>query len=488
MAGVKGPQWREKMEDGTWRELVPDTEFVGRVYRGLQGIVMGFLARIWRFLVKAWNLGVSEPKKVIHCIKVGVALSLVSLFYYMRPLYDGVGGNAMWAVMTVVVVFEYTVGATLYKCINRTIATFLAGSLGMGTHWIAIHSGEKIEPVVVGFSVFLLASAVTFSRFIPTIKARFDYGAMIFILTFSLVSVSGYRVDELFAVAHTRLSTIIIGTSICILVSMIFCPVWAGTELHLLINRNMEKLAESLDGCIAEYFKESDGSVKAGDKDLNTTLQGYKCALNSKAAEETMANHARWEPAHGPFNFRHPWKQYLKIGAAIRSCAFYIESLSSCNSSEIQVPDFPKDNFSDVCLRLSSHCSKVLKELAVMMKTMTKSPITDLLVGEMNYTVQELQNALKSLPNEILLPPALTDDSKGEPTTKSIITMIEILPLATTISLLIRTAARIEAIVDAVDELADLAEFKPATDRKSQQSQSATSKRDDETMKILQKV
>lgn len=41
---------------------------------------------------------------------MGVALTLVSLFYYVRPLYDGVRGNAVWAIMTVVLVFEYTVG------------------------------------------------------------------------------------------------------------------------------------------------------------------------------------------------------------------------------------------------------------------------------------------------------------------------------------------------------------------------------------------
>lgn len=63
-----------------------------------------------KFFEKAWNTGKSDPRKLMHCLKVGMALSLVSLFYYMRPLYEGVGGNAMWAVMTVVVVFEYTVG------------------------------------------------------------------------------------------------------------------------------------------------------------------------------------------------------------------------------------------------------------------------------------------------------------------------------------------------------------------------------------------
>lgn len=79
-------------------------------------------------------------------------------------------------------------------------------------------------------------------------KARFDYGAMIFILTFSLVTVSGYRVDKLFDMAHQRISTIIIGTSLCIFVTMFICPIWAGEELHILISRNMDKLANSLDG------------------------------------------------------------------------------------------------------------------------------------------------------------------------------------------------------------------------------------------------
>ena len=35
---------------------------------------------------------------------------MVSLFYLMEPLFDQVGDNAIWAVMTVVVVFEFTAG------------------------------------------------------------------------------------------------------------------------------------------------------------------------------------------------------------------------------------------------------------------------------------------------------------------------------------------------------------------------------------------
>lgn len=95
------------------------------------------------------------------------------------------------------------------------------------------------------------ASAATFSRFIPSVKARFDYGAMIFILTFSLVTVSGYRVDRLMELANNRVYTIIIGTALCIMITTFICPIWAGEELYMLITRNMDKLAYSLDGtCI----------------------------------------------------------------------------------------------------------------------------------------------------------------------------------------------------------------------------------------------
>lgn len=55
-----------------------------------------------------------DPRKVIHSLKVGLAISLVSLFYYYQPLYENFGLSAMWAVMTVVVVFEYTVGKFIF--------------------------------------------------------------------------------------------------------------------------------------------------------------------------------------------------------------------------------------------------------------------------------------------------------------------------------------------------------------------------------------
>ncbi|XP_073313780.1 aluminum-activated malate transporter 10-like isoform X2 [Primulina huaijiensis] len=466
-----GLEWRINMPDGSSKILVPESMPRTRVCGALQGVLMGFLSNFWGFIHKAWNLGLNDPKKFFHCIKVGLALCLVSVFYYMRPLYHGVGGNAMWAVMTVVVVFEYTVGATLCKCVNRTIGTCLAGALGVGVHWIASQSGD-FEPIILQVSVFLLAAAATFSRFIPSVKARFDYGAVIFILTFSLVSVSGYRVEKLFELAHQRLSTIAIGTSICVITTMLFFPVWAGSELHNLIKNNMEKLADSLDGCVADYFANDVNANNVKTEAPNKILLGYTCVLGSNATEESLANFARWEPAHGGFNFGHPWKEYLKVGASLRSCAYCIEALNGSINSGAKAPDLLKAHFSNFCLRLSSSSSAVVKELSTVINTMTKSTKIHLLVQEMNNAVEELQNALKSFSEQStasLTVPKLEESDNGAGKAKTSPALVQIVPLVTVSSLLMEIAARTEEIVEAVNSLAQKAEFKVESDEKSKQ-------------------
>lgn len=62
------------------------------------------------------KLAKDDSRRVVHALKVGLAITLVSLFYYFKPLYDGFGTSTMWAIVTVIVVFEFSVG----KCnINK---------------------------------------------------------------------------------------------------------------------------------------------------------------------------------------------------------------------------------------------------------------------------------------------------------------------------------------------------------------------------------
>lgn len=59
----------------------------------------------------AQKLGKDDPRRIAHSFKVGLAIAVVSLFYYFDFLYEnGYGVSAMWVVMTVVVVFEFSMG------------------------------------------------------------------------------------------------------------------------------------------------------------------------------------------------------------------------------------------------------------------------------------------------------------------------------------------------------------------------------------------
>ncbi|BAT94867.1 hypothetical protein LR48_Vigan747s000200 [Vigna angularis] len=490
---AKEIEWRIKVEeDDTLKRRV-----VGFMWAATAGVAL----KLWKFVKKAWELGVNDPRKFIHCLKVGVALSLVSLFYYWKPLYDGVGGNAMWAVMTVVVVFEYTAGATICKTVNRMCGTSLAGFLGIGVHWVASRAGEQFEPIIIGISLFLLASAATFSRFIPTIKARFDYGAMIFILTFCLVSISGYRVDELLDMAQYRMFTIIIGSILCIIVSVIIRPIWAGFELFVLVTGNLDKLANSLQCCVAQYFDGSEASDEESDKVSEKELLGYKCVLSSKATEEAMANLARWEPGHGRFNFRHPWRQYVKIGASMRSCASCLDALIGCINSDNKASDEMKKNMRSISMKVGAKSASVIRELATTMRNMTKSSKLDILVTEMNSAAQDLRSLLSSYPNLVNAPShnakrsAQTETAPSDipQAAKVEIPLLQIIQVVTVASLLIEIVARVEGIVETVEELSDLANFQPEKRVKSKQHSpdskiSPDQQIDEETDRTLQMV
>lgn len=186
-------------------------------------------------------------------------------------------------------------------------------------------------------------------------------------------------------------------------------------------------------------------------------------------------NFARWEPAHGQFNFRHPWKKYLKIGGSSRSCAYCIETLTSCLDSKNQVPESLKNHLDSSCMNLSSSASRVIRELATIISTTTRSNKIDMAVEDMKNAVQELQNDLKSLPDLLVQPhdkgeesstPKSLEKNDRVPSQITVIPLMEVIPIVSFASLLMETASRIEEnIVKAVEELADSAHFKEPEDK-----------------------
>ncbi|KAJ0084054.1 hypothetical protein Patl1_30309 [Pistacia atlantica] len=386
----------------------------------------GIISRSWQrlnaFPGKIKKLGQDDPRRITHSLKVGLAITLVSLFYYFEPLYSGFGVSAMWAVLTVVVVFEFSVGATLGRGLNRGLATFMAGALGF-------------------------AAAVTFVRFFPRIKARYDYGLLIFILTFCMITVSGYRDDELLEMAHKRISTILIGGFTAVAVCILIFPVWAGDDLHNLVANNIEKLAIFLEGFGPEYFK-----ILEDEEAPKKVSEGYKSLLNSKQSEESLANFARWEPRHGKFRFRHPWKHYLKIASLTRQCAYRIEALNGCLNEETQTPQEIRYKIEEASIKLCSESVNTLKELALAVRTMTPpTPANQHLISS-KIAAKNLQSMLNT---------GLCKETD----------LLEVIPVATMAYLLVDVVSCTEKIADSIQELASLAKFKSTKKPEERQAQ-----------------
>ncbi|KAF2316324.1 hypothetical protein GH714_041665 [Hevea brasiliensis] len=251
-----------------------------------------------------WRVGRDDPRRVIHAFKVGLALTLVSLLYLLEPLFEGIGQSAIWAVMTVVVVLEFTAGATLCKGLNRGLGTLLAGSLAFAIEFIAQETGHVFRAIFIGAAVFVIGAAATYIRFFPKVKKNYDYGVVIFLLTFNLITVSSFA---------------------------------------LAIDEEKEAIQD----------KSSEDPI----------YKGYKNVLDSKSQDETLATHASWEPRHSR-HCRYPWQQYVKLGGVLCHFSYTVVALHGCLLTEIQTPRSCRALFKDPCIRVASEVSKALMELA----------------------------------------------------------------------------------------------------------------------------
>ncbi|EPS64240.1 hypothetical protein M569_10542, partial [Genlisea aurea] len=277
------------------------------------------------------SAGREDGRRIFHSFKVGFSLTLVSLLYLLEPSFKGIGQNAIWAVMTVVVVLEFTAGATLCKGLNRGVGTLIAGSLAFLIQYISQQSSTIMRAIFIAATVFIIGTAATYARFFVFVKKNYDYGVVIFLLTFNLITVSSFRVDNVLKIAHQRAVTIGIGCGICLLMSLLVFPNWSGQDLHNSMVTKLQGLATSIQACVEAYFSE--------EKTLSSEEEDpiyYQGILDSKAHDETLAVYASWEPRHCRFFHKSPWQQYVKLGDALRRFGYVVVALHGCTNTQIQ--------------------------------------------------------------------------------------------------------------------------------------------------------
>ncbi|CAL4959046.1 unnamed protein product [Urochloa decumbens] len=352
-----------------------------------------------KWLYDVWEFARQDTNRVTFALKVGLACFLVSLLILFRAPYEIFGTNIIWSVLTVVVMFEYTVGATFNRGFNRALGSVLAGVFAIVVIEVAMSSGHIAEPYIIGFSIFLIGAVTSFMKLWPSL-VPYEYGFRVILLTYCLIIVSGYRMGNPIRTVMNRLYSIAIGGLVAVLVNAFIFPIWAGEQLHKELVNNFNSLADSLEECIKKYISD-DGSKhpdfsKTVMDDFHDEPAFGKCqaTLNSSEKLASLANSAKWEPPHGRFkHFFYPWVEYVKVGNVLRHCAYEVMALHGCVHSEIQAPYNLKCAFRAEILDATNQAAELLRSLAKDVNNMKWSFQTSLL-KRVHVSTKRLQHSI----------------------------------------------------------------------------------------------
>ncbi|KAK1408325.1 hypothetical protein QVD17_39998 [Tagetes erecta] len=401
------------------------------------------------FLHKILEFAKEDVNRVTFSLKVGLAVLLVSLLILIQAPYQVFGTTIVWSILTVAIMFEYTVGTTLQKGFNRALGSLFAAVLAIAVAEFALTSGPVAEPIIIGISIFMIGAVTSFMKLWPTL-VPYEYGFRVILFTYCLIIVSSYRIGNPIRTSVDRIYSILIGATVTITVNTLIFPIWAGEQLHKELVQNFSSVADSLEECVKKYL--DNGSNRPVF--IKTLMDGFpddlaykKCqsTLNSLAELESLALSAKWEPPHGH-------------GTSWRS--------SLTNSGSEYAPYSLRFIFEPEIREVTSKAAELIKCLGkdvCDMKQTLKGSLLDSVHGSLErlqimITIHLFSNDNVKVEVNRQSQRRSKDDADGMPRIQAL-GSTETFSLVTFTSMLFEFVARLDHLVEAVNELSNVAKF-----------------------------
>ncbi|PKU79394.1 Aluminum-activated malate transporter 9 [Dendrobium catenatum] len=332
-----------------WDDLDVDDDGKSRgCLHGLWHGIGWFWAQVRMAVAVGLEFARSDFRKVVFAAKMGLALALISLLIFLKEPFQDLSSHCVWAILTVVVVFEFSIG-----------------------FW------------------------ATFAKLYPTMKP-YEYGFRVFLLTFCFILVSGLRTREFVHTAVSRFLLIALGAAVGLGVNICIFPIWAGEDLHNLVVKNFMGVAKSLEGCVNGYlncveYERVPSKILTYQASDDPLYNGYRTAVEATAQEDSL----REERRHYSCSSKGKMLQICANSVIIFARDYEMFEAGFWNNIVIFVmaPPEMRQIFRNELQRVGMEGAKVLRELGNKVKSMTKLSSTDILLN-LHEAAEELQKKI----------------------------------------------------------------------------------------------